>query len=376
MHSQNGAIIGHRMASDSDVLIYARAKEVAKIAATYAGATEELGYVHPNTLAVLQDAGTAQMLKPESLHSIRDFIHVCGLVAEGCMSTGWCNFVWGMHNYLIGLYPDAVQTEVWQTPHCLVSASLGPVGRVELTDQGGIVSGRWRFNSGCDHADWLLLGTTPADGEPHLALLHKSEYSIIDTWQVMGLKGTGSKDAECHSVAIPADRLMPFSRVIEPFTALLILVIVGPVIGGAQSAVKSFTNQLATRRTSSGTALGDQQATLLRLAEASAEVDTARTITLAAADRLDLNPAPDDQTTVRIMRDTAYAAKLCNQATRRVFEAAGGSALHERNELQRIFRDVTAGCAQARLHWDEQAEPYARQLIREALKHGTRPDES
>ena len=60
------------------------------------------------------------------------------------------------------------------------------------------------------------------------------------------------------------------------------------------------------------------------------------------------------------------AAKLANQATRRLFEAAGGSALHESNALQRIFRDVTAGCAQARLHWDEQAEPYAKILVGEA----------
>lgn len=357
------------MESDHERPIYTAAREAAEVASVYAEATEQLGYVHPNVLAVLQDAGFAQMLKPGSDHSIRDFIHVCGLLAEGCMSTGWCNFVWGVHNHLIGLYPDSAQAQVWQDPSSLVSASLGPVGKVALKQAGGTLSGRWRFNSGCDHAQWLLLGATPDDGEPQLALVHKSEYSIVDTWQVMGLKGTGSKDAICESIAVPADRLLPVSQVLTPYAALLILVIVGPVIGGAQSAVHNFAQALSKRRTPAGVSLAEDQAMLLRLAEASAEVDAARLIVLNAADRLDHESTPDNRITARIMRDTAYAAKLCNQASHRLFESAGGSALHNSNRLQRIFRDVTAGCAQARLHWDAQAEPYARQLVRRAAQN-------
>lgn len=175
--------------------IYEVGRQAADVCATYAAATEALGYVHPNTLAVVQDAGLPQMLKPQSPHSIRDFVNVCGLLAEGCMSTGWCNFVWGMHNYLVGRYPPAVQAQVWQEPGTLVSASLGPVGEIELGPEGARLQGRWRFNSGCDHAQWLLLGATQSNGEPQLALVHESQYRIIDTWQVMGLRGTGSKDS-------------------------------------------------------------------------------------------------------------------------------------------------------------------------------------
>jgi 3-hydroxy-9,10-secoandrosta-1,3,5(10)-triene-9,17-dione monooxygenase len=354
-------------AAPSDGGTYQRAREVAEVAATYANATEALGYVHPNVLAVMQDRGLPQMLKPGSQHTIRDFVHVCGLLAEGCMSTGWCNFVWGMHNYLIGLYPQAVQDEVWRDPATLVSASLGPAGQVDLTDEGGILTGRWRFNSGCDHADWLLLGAGSETGEPQLALVHRCEYELIDTWQVIGLKGTGSKDAQCNQADIPASRLLPVSQVLQPYTALLVLVIVGPVVGGAQSAVDRFAAQLSQRHAAaSGKPLADEQGMLLRLAEASAEVDAARTVTLAAADLLDANPAPDDRITARILRDTSYVAQLCNQATQRLFAVAGGSALHESNDLQRIFRDVTAGCAHARLQWDIHATPYARQLIEEA----------
>jgi alkylation response protein AidB-like acyl-CoA dehydrogenase len=334
-----------------------RAGQVADFARNHAADTERLGYVHPDVVSAMQAAGLPQLIKPGSDYTIKEFVDVCGILAEGCMSAGWCNFVWGMHNYLIGLYPPEVQQAVWRNPRTLVSASLGPAGHAGVIDEtGALVTGRWRFNSGCDHADWLLLGVSQEAGEPHLALVHKSEYQIDDTWQVMGLRGTGSKDAVCAQLQVPPERLLPFSECMVPFGALLILVIVGPVIGGAQAAVNEYRHQLSEEA---------GQMALLRLSEASVEVDTARTIALAAADILDVNPAPDHFLTARILRDTAFAARLCNQATRRVFEVAGGGALHDSHPLQRIFRDVTAGCAHARLRWENNALPYAQILARD-----------
>ena len=333
-----------------------RVRVVATLARSRAAATERLGRLHPEVLAALQGAGLPRMLEHGSPYTIREFVDGCGLLAEGCMSTGWCNFVWGMHNYVVGRYPRSVQREVWRDPRTLVSASLGPAGHAPaITEEGAVVSGRWAFNSGCDHADWLLLGIAQPEGEPHLGLLRKSECEIDDeSWNVIGLRGTGSKDAVCENVPVPAERLLPFSRIMVPYMALLILVIVGPVVGGAQAAVREFARKIG------GSA---REGPLLRLGEASAEVDAARTVVLAAADDLDADPTPDGSVTARIVRDTAFAARLCNRATQRLFEAAGGAELQESRELQRIFRDVTAGCAHARLQWDAQVLPYARLLV-------------
>ena len=333
-----------------------KAGAVADVAREFAAETEKLGHVHPEVLQIMQAAGLPQLIKPNSAYTIKEFVDVCGILAEGCMSTGWCNFVWGMHNFLIGLYPGEVQEKVWENPGTLVSASLGPAGHADkITEDGAVVSGRWRFNSGSDHADWLLLGISQDEGEPYLGLVHKSEYQLDpDSWDVMGLRGTGSKDAICESVHLPPERLVPYSASLSIYGAFLILVIVGPVIGGAQGAVNEYAKQVT---------LEHSQSALLRLSEASAEVDAARTIALAAADILDLNPAPNDFLASRILRDTAFAARLCNNATRRVFEAAGGSALHAHRPIQRIFRDVTAGCAHAKLQWEANVFPYGQMLV-------------
>ncbi|MDA0791202.1 MAG: acyl-CoA dehydrogenase family protein [Proteobacteria bacterium] len=334
-----------------------RAGAVSDFARDYAAETEKLGHVHPAVLDAMQEAGLPQLLKPGSAYTIKEFVDVCGILAEGCMSSGWCNFVWGMHSYLMSAYPAEVQETVWEDPKALISASLAPAGHTPGIDRdGAVVTGRWRFNSGADHAQWLLLGVSQDEGEPHLGLFHRSEFELDDTWQVMGLRGTGSKDAVMDGQHIPAERLMPFSQVLTPYGAMLILVIVGPVIGGAQAAVNEYAKQLSTSH---------GQSAMIRLSEASAEVDAARLVALSAADLLDLNPSPNGFITARIIRDTAYAARLCNQATRRVFEAAGGSALHESRPIQRIFRDVTAGCAHAKLQWDGNALPYASMLVGE-----------
>ena len=66
----------------------------------------------------------------------------------------------------------------------------------------------------------------------------------------------------------------------------------------------------------------------------------------------------------KVVRDTAYAAKLCRAAVDRIFEASGGAALHLDGELQRIWRDVHAGSAHARLDWDTAADTYASEVLK------------
>ena len=347
--------------------ISASARSVSETAKAFAIATEDKGRLQPEVVQLMQKKKLPQMLKQKSGHSIRDFVEVCSILAEGCMSAGWCNFVWGMHNYLIGLYPKSLQSQVWGNEQTLVSASLNPSGnsKVDTKTKEATVSGRWSFNSGCDHAEWLLLGCKQEKGEPTLALLHKSEYRVLeDSWNVMGLKGTGSKDVVVDNVVVPSDRLLPFSIVIIPLKALLTLVIVGPVLGGAQSAVTRFTELLVEKKTAlEKDPFSNIDSLTLKLSEASAEVDAARAIVLNAAEILDKNPRPDEKTDLKIHRDTAFAAKLCNSATRRLFESSGGNALHQHNEMERIFRDVSAGCNHAQLSWDRLAIPYGKLLV-------------
>src|SRR5207253_10698628 len=79
------------------------------------------------------------------------------------------------------------------------------------------VDGRWAFCSGVDHTGWLTLGVIDGDslssGSPHVfaILVPKSEAEVIDTWNVSGLRGTGSHDVALHDVFVPDERTFRFA---------------------------------------------------------------------------------------------------------------------------------------------------------------------
>ncbi len=75
---------------------------------------------------------------------------------------------------------------------------------------GWRLSGRYPFSSGCDYAQWAIIGAFLGEkGDPrHIAylLVPLAEVEIVDDWQVLGLLGTGSKSLVLHDVFVPEHR--------------------------------------------------------------------------------------------------------------------------------------------------------------------------
>ena len=173
-----------------------RAAAASDLAREHVLESETLGHLHPKVVETMQDMSLPQLLKHGSVSTIREFVDVCGILSEGDMSAGWCNFVWGINNYLVGLYPSATQEKVWQNPKTLISGSLSPLGNTDtVSSDGALISGRWSFNAGCDYAEWLLLGFSDSGGDSYLALVHSSEYETEDGSRMLGLRGAGPADA-------------------------------------------------------------------------------------------------------------------------------------------------------------------------------------
>jgi 3-hydroxy-9,10-secoandrosta-1,3,5(10)-triene-9,17-dione monooxygenase len=127
-------------------------------------------------------------------------------------------------------------------------------------------------------------------------------------------------------------------------------------VGIAQGAVDEFT-----RRLRAGAPSGPAQ---LRLAEASAEVDAARTLHAHAVreviDRAAAAETFTEADRARYRRDKSFVARLCVQAVNRLFEAGGARAIMESEALQRFHRDAHAASHHAALSWDVAAEAYGR----------------
>ena len=175
------------------------------------------GDVPAETVEEMKAAGFFRVLQPKryggyEMHP-NVFFDIQKQLAEGCMSTGWIYGVLGCHPYELALFHDEAQREVWgDNPDMLVSSTYQPVGKVEKTEGGFFLSGRWGFSSGSSHCGWVLLGAINFDtdgGPPDMRtfLLPASDYKVIKgTWDVFGLQGTGSFDIEVERVFVPEHR--------------------------------------------------------------------------------------------------------------------------------------------------------------------------
>jgi len=301
-------------------------------------------------------------------------------LGRGCGSTAWAYSVWGIHNWVLGHFPEQAQEEYFADPDVISSTSYTPArAKVTPVDGGFRLSGQWDFSSGCDVARWVTVGGMGPESLLWF-LVPASEVTIVDTWYVSGLRGTGSKDIAIDNAFVPAHRVLDTRLPGEgktsgwelhhrrgyraPLLSLFPFTLASPAIGIAQGAVEEFTQQLLDRPAFGGGRAAESVPAQLRLAESSAEVDAARTILRRNCreilDRAANGEAPSLLDRARYRRDHGFIANLCTRAVDRLFDGAGGHALYDSNPLQRQQRDVHAAVHHVALRWDATAEQYGR----------------
>lgn len=357
--------------------------------AARAAATEELRRLPDETIDELKAAGLHRICQPARFGGAETPLDAaCDIVAtlaRGCSSTGWVAGVYTDHQILIGMFDNRAADDVWgDNPDALVSAGFTPSQDFEAADGGWRISGAWEWSSGCDHADWLILGNllpTGKDGalEPNYCIVAAEDVEIEDNWHVMGLAGTGSKNLHVADAFVPAYRALPFRmagaggaargqadapalyRLPHPPCVPFMLAV--PALGIAESLIAAVTEQMATR-SSRGVRVAEHQTIQVHIAEAAAQVDAARLLmerdTREAMAAMHAGRELGDLERVRNRRDQAYLVRECRAAVDRLFMTLGGQGIFLDNALQRKFRDMHAMSGHFALNWDVAATTYGR----------------
>jgi 3-hydroxy-9,10-secoandrosta-1,3,5(10)-triene-9,17-dione monooxygenase len=353
-----------------------------------AARAEQLRRLPPETVKDLVASGLVRVGTPDRYggHGLDiDTGHaVAWELGRACGSTAWCGSLWIVHNWWLGHFPERAQDEYFASgPDTLSSTCLNVAGGKAVPVSGGFrVSGRWSFSSGSEASTWAMVAVPGAGpGSMLWLLLPRSDYAVADTWFASGMRGTGSSDVVVEDVFVPAHRALdperagaqdltgwelhrrPSYRV--PLRLLTGWDLAAPIVGIAQGAVDTFTARLWG---TSGPGRSAESVPLqLRLAEAAAEVDTARTLHRhAVREMLDRAAAGERFTETdraRYRRDKAFLTRLCVQAVNRLFEAGGARAIVDAEPLQRFHRDAHAASHHANLVWDAAAEHFGRQAL-------------
>src|SRR3954471_5420839 len=254
--------------------LLARAEALVPVLRERANHTEELRRLPDETIDDLHRAGLFRILQPKRVGGselpFRSIVELVSIIGKGDGSTAWVLANLAAHHWMLAMFPKQAQDEVWdQSPDNLIgSALVFPRGRARRVEGGYRVSGRWPFSSGVDPSTWTLRGAITQDeeagtNESRLFLLPASDYTIIDTWHVIGLAGTGSKDIAAEDVFVPAYRSVASTRIAGgpnpgsvvnpsvlyqlPAISLFAFCIAGVSLGTAQGAIEHFGEATRTR---------------------------------------------------------------------------------------------------------------------------------
>jgi 3-hydroxy-9,10-secoandrosta-1,3,5(10)-triene-9,17-dione monooxygenase len=344
----------------------------------------------PETIAEMKAAGFFRVLQPRRWGGYemdpRVFAEIQIALAEGDMSVGWVYGVVGVHAFQIALFDDRAAQDVWGADNSvLIASTYMPTGRATPVEGGYRFSGKWKFSSGVEHCQWIFLGgltvkdeATGKGGDYCTFLLPRADFEIVDTWDVMGLKGTGSQDIVVKDVFIPDYRVHKTSDAYGgtspgnavntghlyryPFVQVFFRAVTNGCIGGLQAMLNDFRAYGASRITTVGTSTANDPDAQLACAEAASAIDEMKCILHRNYAEIDASARrgelPTEEQRLLYRYQSSVVAERCLEIAAKLFKGAGGSGLYATQSFGRIYNDLIA----ARQHVSNQSQVSGRGL--------------
>jgi len=367
-----------------------RARALVPVLRERAAAAEAERTMPAETIADLNASGLLRTLQPKRWGGMEfDYVAYVDFPMElsrGCASTAWNFANLQVHHWMLALYDERAQEEVWgANPDALIASGIAfPQGSGRKVDGGFVVSGRWNFSSCSNIADWNMLAVTVKEGDKavdhRMCLLHKSQYEVIDDWKVLGMRSTGSMTVAAKEVFVPEYKALcmyevrggdqfPGARANKgavyrvPANPLLGHGIGACAIGNAQAALELSIDAVKKRSTSyTGAKMRDFQAVQLRIGAAGSKIDAARLVlrndAIEGQDLANRKVMADTLTKLRMRRNLAYAVNLSTEAVDLLHAMAGANGIYESYPLERLFRDAHSLAGHISFSFDAQASTW------------------
>ncbi len=317
-------------------------------------------------------------------------------LSAGCASTGWVAACAISHQWIAAQFPIECQEEIWaDRADQLTVSSFAPTGDCVRVDGGFRLTGTWGYASGCDHADFALLGAImPPENEagksaPGFIIVPISDCQRIDDWDTMGLAATGSHAVKLEDIFVPVHRSIPLVAIgtadtpgqaaFDTDLGKYQLFSVGAhclatnAVGCLQGAFDHFVSALKEWETrgmvvGGGAKVMDYPAVQMRVGRAGAalkaakalifdQLEHSRQIVLEQGERLDRAERIDN----RISQ--SFAVQLALQGLDELWGAAGSSGIRNAEVVQRAWRDAHAVAHHVSFNWDAVSAMYGQQIL-------------
>lgn len=362
--------------------VMSRIEERAEELAALGPSSEKLGRLDDQAVKLMRDAGVMRMLQPASHGGYeahpREWAEVTMRLAQLDGATGWLSGIVGVHPWEMAFADPRVQDEIWgEDQDVWIGSPYAPMGVLKPVDGGYEFSGRWQFSSGTDHCQWLFLGALMGDkdGVPLLdppqlihVLIPRSDYTIVDdSWDVVGLRGTGSKDIIVKDAFVPDYRTIAYNALADgsawrergltnptfqmPFSSIFPLGITSAVIGICEGALAHHLAYQKTRVQITGRKVKDDPYVMSAISAAAAEIQASRVVLLDNVSRVydGVAAGKEYEFAERSLgrRDQVAASWRAVRALDEIVARSGGNGMRMDHPLQRFWRDAHMGLTHA-----------------------------
>src|SRR3954469_8211660 len=356
-----------------------RARELKPMLAAAGDEIERGREVTPEIVEAMKERGIFRMLLPRSLGGAEldplTYTEVLYTLAQGDGSPAWCLGQNSGCSMIAPYLPEETAREVFGDRDGILAwgPDLPGAGRTVVVEGGYRVTGRWGFATGSRHAKWLRLHTAlfNPDGSPRklpngrpqvrTMVFRKSEAQIIDNWQVLGLRGTGSDSYALNDHFVPQsftagrdnfDELREKGPLYQFTSGMIYAMSFAHVsMGIAKGAYDSFIEIARDKvpRGAKGT-LRQNNVIQSQIAQCEARLKSARAYLrgvigeMSEEARRDNRISPDQHPQLRLA--ATWAIHQARDIVATVYHAAGAAAIFEANPLERRMRDIHAGTQQ------------------------------
>ena len=306
-------------------------------------------------------------------------------------SIGWCAMISIAASYAGGFFPDDPGKAWFSDPRFCIAGQIAPNGRAQRVDGGYVVSGRYAFGSGSDHASLMLAGCVVFDGDTPVqrpkggpativAAFPKASCTIVDTWHTTGLVGTASNDYVVEGLFVPEhhtyDSLGPARHEgdLYRYPPLFLCSHIGVPLGIARAAIETVMGLTdhkdlfpgAHRTNTPGRLLRDDSRAQEAIARAEGMLGAARAYAYGNLGEIwdallaGGTPSRRQRALYRIMMTQVH--EMGREVVTAMYNTASGSAIYRSSPLDRQLRDIHTAC-QHRMVNQKIYQPAGRVLL-------------
>ncbi|SFQ76307.1 Acyl-CoA dehydrogenase [Psychrobacillus psychrotolerans] len=324
---------------------------------------------------MIRDKGLLKVLRPKMFGGfqtdMRTYFEVVTEISRGNGSAGWFVTLSNIRDYMVSYaFGRKALTEIFgenRDNDVILAGNFKPVHiDLERVEGGYLVKkAQWPFVSGSPYADWFYSGAPVDDGkggqEMAIFIVPRQDVTVLDDWDVVGLKGSGSNSIVMENVFIPdhrvsLDRLAVQGHYIidelkdeplyrTPFVPSLTLSIVAPTLGLALGGFDLHMERVMKAGIGNTfyQKMSEAPITHLQIAEAEMKIEAARLMFIDVLNKLDgyshEGKVFSQKESIRMKAEFGFANQLCKESFDLMLAGAGSVFAYNSNVFQAFYRD-------------------------------------